>query len=236
MKRLIVTAVFDANRRAARAVDELRDAGVPDRAISVLVRKDGETVRENGSDSAKGLVKGVAYGAGAGALFGMAALAIPGVGPFIAAGAIAEAAIGGAALTGAAVGAAAVGLISALTEYGLSDEDARYYEERIEKGGVFIAVDVEEAGLSGLRLQLYSTPAAVTAPAAWKLHRQSRPSDAFPSNAGCLLVPRAPANEAGRWPACLPPRSRERPLLLPPGLRPPSANVSPSPIARRSAG
>lgn len=147
MKRPIVAAVFADNRMAARAVDELRYAGIPDRAISVLVSQDGETAASDGEKgSPKGLIKGVAYGAGAGALFGMAALAIPGVGPFLAAGAIAEAAVGGAALTGAAVGAAAGGLVTALTGYGLSDDDARYYEERIRSGGVFIAVD--SAGLA----------------------------------------------------------------------------------------
>ena len=149
MKRPIVAAIFEDNRIAARAVDELRDSGVPDRAISVLVSQDGETAASDGGrDSSKRLVEGLAYGAGAGALFGMAALAIPGVGPFLAAGAIAEAAVGGAALTGAAVGAAAGGLVTALTGYGLSDDDAHYYEERIRSGGVFIAVDWEEAGLA----------------------------------------------------------------------------------------
>lgn len=149
MKRPIVAAVFEDKRIAARAVDELRDAGAPDRTISVLVSQDGQTAAsDGGQDSSNGFVKGLAYGAGAGALFGMAALAIPGVGPFLAAGAIAEAAVGGAALTGAAVGAAAAGLVTALTGYGLSDYDARFYEERIRSGGVFIAVESEEAGLT----------------------------------------------------------------------------------------
>ena len=149
MRRSIVAAIFGDNRRAAQAVDRLREAGVPDRAISVLVSQDGETAAsESGKDSSTGLVKGLAYGAGAGALFGMSALAIPGVGPFLAAGAIAEGAVGGAALTGAAVGAAAGGLVTALTEFGVSDEEARYYEERIKSGDMFIAVDTTQAGLA----------------------------------------------------------------------------------------
>jgi hypothetical protein len=78
----------------------------------------------------------------------VAALAIPGVGPLVAAGAIAEAAVGGAALTGTAIGAAAGGLGGLLSKHGVSDDDAKYYTDSINGGGVFVSVDADRAGVS----------------------------------------------------------------------------------------
>jgi len=84
-------------------------------------------------------------------VLGFAALLIPGVGPFIAAGALAQTlgVAGGAIATGALVGTAAGGLVGALTDHGVSDDDARYYEPRIKSGGTFVSVDTANAGLSG---------------------------------------------------------------------------------------
>ena len=86
-----------------RAIQGLHDNGVHDKHFSVLGRHDGEIVEEDldgtVAEKAVGISSKAAAGAGVGALLGVAALAIPGVGPFVAAGAIAEAAIGGAALT-----------------------------------------------------------------------------------------------------------------------------------------
>lgn len=87
-------------------------------------------------------------GGGAGALLGIAALAIPGVGPLAAAGAIASAAIPEAAAIGAGAGAVAGGLTGLLTEHGVDEEDARYYEDRIHSGGIFLSVNAQEAGIA----------------------------------------------------------------------------------------
>ena len=118
MNRKVVSAVFDTRAQAARAVDELRDAGINERNISVL-HQDGEKHRDNGhhdhgdhaDTKASGAAKGAGIGAGVGAIAGLTALAIPGVGPFLALGAVAETLgiIGSAAVTSAAVGAAAGG-------------------------------------------------------------------------------------------------------------------------------
>lgn len=155
MNQNLVSAVFDHRAEAERALTELRAAGVDDGAISIVGRQDGKTVTTDGagedSDSGeetKGFVAGIAGGAGAGALLGIAALAIPGVGPLAAAGAIAASAIPGAAVTGAAIGAAAGGLTKILTDHGVGDEDAAYYEQSIGYGGIFVSVDSEEAGIS----------------------------------------------------------------------------------------
>ena len=142
MKQSIASAVFDSRAEAERAVTELRSAGVSDSDISIVAQDNGKNTSTDGAGEKTGdFVSKAALGAGAGALLGVAALAIPGVGPLVAAGAIAESAIGGAALTGTAIGAAAGGLGSLLTKHGVSEDDARYYEDRVNNGGVFVSVD-----------------------------------------------------------------------------------------------
>jgi len=154
----VASAVFDSEADAERAVAELRAAGVPDRAVSLIGRHGGRATETHadGSDAGetgKSVLAKAAAGSGIGALLGVAALAIPGVGPLAAAGAIAEAAVGGAALTGTAVGAAAGGLAGLLSKHGVSDEDARYYEGRINEGGTFVSVDPSAAGVSAEAVQ-----------------------------------------------------------------------------------
>lgn len=151
MNQSIVSAVFDSRSEAERAVSELRSAGIADNAISLVgQRDDGKTTETDASGKGvdgDGLVKGLAAGAAGGALLGITALAIPGVGPLVAAGAIAESAIGGAAATGAVIGGTAGGLAGALSKHGVSDEDARYYEDRVHQGGIFVSVDTSRAGI-----------------------------------------------------------------------------------------
>jgi hypothetical protein len=150
MNQSLVSAVFDDRSDAERAIQQLRSAGVSDSSISVIGQdgEGGKTTSTDGAGEETGdLVSKTAAGAGIGALLGVAALAIPGVGPLVAAGAIAEAAVGGAALTGTAIGAAAGGLTSLLTKHGVSDEDAGYYEDRINGGGTFVSVHTDGAGI-----------------------------------------------------------------------------------------
>jgi uncharacterized membrane protein len=150
MSERIASAVFDGREEAERAVQELRSAGVSDKAISIIARQEGKTsATDGGGDdlNKSGAVKGALAGAGAGTLLGIAALAIPGVGPLAAAGAIAASAVPEAAAIGAAAGAAAGGLTGLLTKHGVSDDDARYYEERINSGGFFVSVEADGAGL-----------------------------------------------------------------------------------------
>ncbi len=150
MKENLVSAVFDSQMEAERAVSQLRSAGVNDSAISLIAQDDGRTTTTDGSgeEAVKDVAGKTALGAGAGTLLGIAALAIPGVGPLVAAGAIASAAIPGAALTGAAIGAAAGGLAGLLSDHGVDREDADYYEQRVNDGGVFVSVDTSDAGVS----------------------------------------------------------------------------------------
>ena len=82
-------------------------------------------------------------GAGVGALFGLAALAIPGVGPFITAGFLTHAlgAAGGALVAGAVVGGTSGAVAGAFAKAGYTEHEAKYYGDAIERGGIVVAVD-----------------------------------------------------------------------------------------------
>ena len=143
-----VTAVFDDRARAERAVTELRRLGWEDTDLSFIARSEEEAVaagakRDNVGERA---AKGAAVGAGAGLLFGLAALAIPGLGPFITAGGLASAlgATGGALASGAIVGATSGAIAGALTRAGYSKEEAEFYGPAVERGGVLVAVEAED--------------------------------------------------------------------------------------------
>ncbi|HEU4752587.1 MAG TPA: general stress protein [Armatimonadota bacterium] len=157
----IVSAVFDDAMDAQRAVDWLRDNGVPQDAISVASREsdryhatgdmadEDEPAAVGASDAGKGALAGAGIGAGVGALFGLAAAAIPGIGPFITAGALASAlgTTAGAAVSGAIVGATSGGLAGALSHWGLNETESRYYAGEVERGGTYVGVDLERTGL-----------------------------------------------------------------------------------------
>jgi hypothetical protein len=157
MQRQIVSAVFDNRAEAERALAQLRSAGVRDEAISLIARHEGHSghTGDNDGDSGDDTRTGLGIGLGAGALLGFGALLIPGVGPFIAAGALAETlgVTGGAIAAGAAIGGAAGGLAGALKDHGVTDEDSTYYEDRINQGGVFVSVDTAKADLDAERAQ-----------------------------------------------------------------------------------
>lgn len=92
MSNSIVSAIFASDAEAEQAVAALRRKGFSDDSISV-VRRSGDDQFRNGDgeivdadDKFSGSAKGLGFGAGVGALFGLSALLIPGVGPFIAAG------------------------------------------------------------------------------------------------------------------------------------------------------
>lgn len=156
MNAPIVSAVFDTRAEAERAVSGLRAAGVRDNAISLVAQHEGERAtttdgagHDRDDDDGSSVRTGLGVGMGAGALLGFGALLIPGVGPFLAAGALAETlgVTAGAIATGAVAGSAVGGLAGALKEHGVSEEDSHYYEERIRGGGVFVSVRTADAGI-----------------------------------------------------------------------------------------
>ena len=144
----VLSAVFNDREEARSAVAELRSAGIPEDAISIVGKPDEDDARvgDDDDDASKGSIAGAVTGGGvAGALLGVAALAIPGVGPLAAAGAIAASAVPTAAGVGAAAGATGGAIARMLSAHDVDQEDAAYYEESIERGGTFVSVDTRRA-------------------------------------------------------------------------------------------
>ncbi len=159
MSERVVSAAFDSREEAERALSELRSAGISDEAISIVGTSDsGESAEwaqgrtydndDQGDDAKSDVTKGAIIGTGAGALLGVAALAIPGVGPLAAAGAIAASAIPEAAAIGAGAGLAAGSVSRLLASHGVNDEDAKYYEDRLNEGGIFVSVKADQGDVS----------------------------------------------------------------------------------------
>ena len=132
--------------QANRIVQELKAANFSNNDISVLFPDKLSTrnfAHEKNTKAPEGTVTGasagVAVGAALGWLAGIGSLAIPGVGPFIAAGPIM------AALSGAAVGGAVGGIAGALVGMGIPEFEAKRYEGRVKEGGILLSVHCDDS-------------------------------------------------------------------------------------------
>jgi hypothetical protein len=146
MAQFIASAIFDTEAEADRALAALRAVGVDNDSISVMARHEGKTQTSTGAgdvtdEGNSSLLRGLLGGGALGAGLGVAALAIPGVGPLAAAGVIAASIAPEAMAVGAVAGAAAGGLNENLKKHGVDADDSAYYGERLKTGGIFIAVD-----------------------------------------------------------------------------------------------
>ncbi len=144
-----VLGVFSSVDQAEKAASDLQSKGISRSEISVIAketsaRRDGSRGRDgrgdrDGSqtmsqDLSGGITTGGVIGGTAGLLAGIGALAIPGVGPIIAAGPIA------AALSGAVTGGVAGGLV----DWGIPEESGRKYEEHVKEGKIVTAVRCDD--------------------------------------------------------------------------------------------
>jgi hypothetical protein len=144
-----VTRLFDNHDDAAQAVRELKAAGVNDDSISLIASNAEGAHRHDDDDddndaaegAAKGATTGGLLGGGAGLLAGLGMLAIPGLGPVVAAGWLISTIAGAAA--GAVAGAATGGILGALKDAGHSEEDAHVYAEGVRRGGTLVSVRAE---------------------------------------------------------------------------------------------
>jgi hypothetical protein len=140
-----VVCVASSMAQADGIVSDLRLAGFPDSDISVLL-PDPNSARDIGHEKHTKAPEGAAVGAGTGGvlggaiglLAGIGTLAIPGLGPFIAAGPIL------AALSGAGAGAAVGGLTGGLVGAGFPEYEAKQYEEKLRRGSILVAVHTED--------------------------------------------------------------------------------------------
>jgi|SRR5262245_4210295 len=141
-----VFCIAKNDKQAESIVNNLKGAGFSTDDISVLFPDKGGT-RDFAHEQHTKASEGAATGAGTGGvlggtlglLAGIGALAIPGVGPLIAAGPIM------AALSGAAVGAAVGGLTGALVGMGIPEYEAKRYEGKIREGNILISVHTEDS-------------------------------------------------------------------------------------------
>ncbi len=140
-KNTSVFGIYPHQASVENGVDALKAAGFSNNDISVLFpQKEGtkDFAHEKSTKAPEGATTGAGTGAllggGLGWLVGIGALAIPGLGPFIAAGPIM------AALAGAGVGGAVGGLTGALVGMGIPEYEAKRYEGRVKDGGILLSV------------------------------------------------------------------------------------------------
>ena len=139
-----IVGLFDTFTEAQGAVQDLVNKGFPRDTISIAANNaTGEYAQstsssEEWSGTATGATTGATIGGIGGLLVGLGALAIPGIGPIVAAGPLI------AALTGAGIGAVAGGLIGALTDIGVPEEEAGYYAEGVRRGGTLVTLNAED--------------------------------------------------------------------------------------------
>ena len=150
-----ITRLFNSHTEAMTAVTDLETAGIPHADISLVAsnadkwhdgHKHHHADADGDNDAAEGAGKGATTGGllgGAGGLLaGLGMLAIPGLGPVVAAGWLVSTAVG--AIAGAAIGGATGGLLGALKDAGHTDEDAQVYAEGVRRGGTLVSVKAEE--------------------------------------------------------------------------------------------
>lgn len=150
MKKIV--GIFSTEVNALRAIERLKADGYTEEEISVVtgdkenydrlsrvvgdeVMSDTNIKAENAGEKA---ASGSVIGGIGGFLLGLGAMAIPGAGPVLAAGPIAG------AITGAVAGGAIGGVAGLLTDYGIPEENAKLYEERITAGDIMVLVDDDE--------------------------------------------------------------------------------------------
>lgn len=139
-----VIGIVNTQDAAEAIVGQLRNAGFESGDISALLPDQSGTrefAHENNTKAPEGAVAGVGaggvIGGTIGLLAGVGALAIPGLGPFIAAGPLL------AALSGAAGGAAVGGAVGALVGLGIPEVEAKVYEGKLKEGNILIAVHAD---------------------------------------------------------------------------------------------
>jgi hypothetical protein len=147
-----ISRLYDTYPDAERAVRALQAAGVSHSDISIVannsdswfsadkkVDRDRDGVDDRAEAAGTGAGVGAGIGGAAGLLAGLGLLAIPGLGPVVAAGWLASTALG------AAAGAATGGIVGALTEAGVSKDDAAMYAEGVRRGGTLVTARVADA-------------------------------------------------------------------------------------------
>jgi len=145
MANTSVLGIYRTRAEVSNAVDALREAGYRSADISALFPENvgskdfaHEKNTKAPEGAAAGLASGAVLGGALGWLAGIGILAIPGIGPFIAAGPIM------AALAGVGAGAVTGGLVGALAGLGVPEYEAKRYEGRVREGGILLSVHCDD--------------------------------------------------------------------------------------------
>jgi len=191
MAQRTIARMYDSYDDAQAVVHELEKSGISHSDISLIANADahgrssprsGTAAVTGGGDhpadpadrddsdagagGKRGAVLGTVLGGGAGLLAGIGALAIPGVGPVVAAGWLV------ATLTGAGAGALSGGLIGSLTGAGVSRDEADVYAEGVKRGGSLVTVRADETEASRIEALM-----AQRSPAGWQDRRNTYGAD-----------------------------------------------------------
>ena len=157
MSNQAVLCIAKSESQADGIVGDLRSAGFSDGDISVLFpdkKGSRDFAHEKGTKMPEGAATGAATGGAIGGtlglLAGIGALAIPGLGPFIAAGPIM------AALGGAAAGATAGGLTGALVGLGIPEYEEKQYESKVKGGNILISVHTDDGNERSRAKEIYA--------------------------------------------------------------------------------
>lgn len=137
-----VVGLFDTSRQAQDAVQDLINSGFKRDDISMVASKEEEQAvkgKGEGGGAAQGAATGALVGGVAGLLVSVTALAIPGIGPIIAAGPLAS------LLASTGIGAAAGGIIGGLAKIGVPEEEAHRYSEGVRRGGTLVTLTADDA-------------------------------------------------------------------------------------------
>jgi hypothetical protein len=150
-----IARLFDYYDDAANAVAALERDGIPYSHISLMANNVGDVhshrVRGDGTvaaadDASAGASIGGVVGAAGGVLAGLGLIAVPGLGPVVAAGWLASTLVG--ALAGALAGGAVGGVVGALTHGGVDERDAEIFAEGVRRGGALVSVRADDAHLA----------------------------------------------------------------------------------------
>jgi hypothetical protein len=136
-----LTKVYERHEVARLVVSELETAGFPSSSISLLANKvisDQYADVDEASEAGTGAGLGATVGGAAGLLAGLGVLAIPGLGPVVAAGWLAS------TVVGAVAGGVTGGLVGALVEADVPEDHAHVYSEAVRRGGTLLSVKVED--------------------------------------------------------------------------------------------
>jgi uncharacterized membrane protein/sporulation protein YlmC with PRC-barrel domain len=177
-----ISRMYDSYAEAVSVVHALEAERLPDHHISLVAQENarGRTAEaerrvadtDATTTTPKAAVAGGLVGGAIGLLTGLGVMAIPGVGPLVAAGWLAT------TLAGAGVGAAAGGLVGALVDSGVSREEAEVYEEGIRRGNTLVTVRVPDGADTARVERLMDRPSSI----GWQNRRQEYEAAGWTAN------------------------------------------------------